>query len=557
MEGASVSHLHSEEPSGELHFNASLANRNIALDFLNFALADLQRDCLVLSFLPLPSEMHANLPAHVLAPPPNGKLLNTAEVRRAVSRCQIIVGVCIVGDESEKEAARHILNQFRNFRSLQIIVVLLMPSGKEPTPEDMDAIMMQHDDLISMGASHVLIQPELSPGNLQDSVGVICKTHDHTVAHMKRMLAGLPPQVSPKQIKACIKEEQALLWTTIPAVLMPEFPRVDPQLHETDAAIGQYSFQREHQCNAGRVVAATNEDEVNVAVKIITKSSVHSAAELENIYRECKFSRSTAHPNLARCLEVLHTRKNLHLVYQDAGDNSLEEYCALQQHQRLDEDSAMGCLAQIGEALRWMHQNNFSHRAVSLHHVVVKQQDRLHFTLVDFRYTIVAREDTRSNVVCGNLPCIAPEVAFGEGYIPRHADSWSLGVVLLEIAGGLTSLIRNAEPLMQERRHDPRLGDVTYDEMCQGLQHLNLVERGLQGAWNSLPRVSAHEDPTLYFEGIIASLEEVPDAHAVALGVLGGVNSPRVIFYLERLLVLIPEVRMSMQVLVQTLNGGA
>eukprot|EP00932_Pfiesteria_piscicida_P012969 SRR837773.24434.p1 GENE.SRR837773.24434~~SRR837773.24434.p1 ORF type:complete len:164 (-),score=33.27 SRR837773.24434:38-496(-) len=62
--------------------------------------------------------------------------------------------------------------------------------------------------------------------------------------------------------------------------------------------------------------------------------------------------------------------------------------------------------------------------------------------VLDFRAALVAkwREPRTSEPIVGRLPCIAPQVALSQPYIPRMADAWSLGVVLLETAGGLNAL---------------------------------------------------------------------------------------------------------------------
>ncbi|CAK0839729.1 unnamed protein product [Prorocentrum cordatum] len=108
---------------------------------------------------------------------------------------------------------------------------------------------------------------------------------------------------------------------------------------------------------------------------------------------------------------------------------------------RLDLEDAMDCAMQIAGALAYCHSRDVVHRQVSLEHIIVEDQSETLFCrMVDFYQAALRPESTPSTTLCGDLPCIAPEVALDESYFAKPADCWSLGVVLLEAAGGLGSM---------------------------------------------------------------------------------------------------------------------
>ncbi|CAK0806970.1 unnamed protein product [Prorocentrum cordatum] len=74
-------------------------------------------------------------------------------------------------------------------------------------------------------------------------------------------------------------------------------------------------------------------------------------------------------------------------------------------------------------------------------HIVVDDHSGTPFCrLVDFSSATCCVESTPSTTVCGDLPCIAPEMALEAPCVAKQADCWSLWVVLLEAAGGLAEL---------------------------------------------------------------------------------------------------------------------
>jgi len=300
---------------------------------------------------------------------------------------------------------------------------------------------------------------------------------------------------------------------------MPGFPLCNKTIREDERGVGRYQFLRRYDTDLGQVLLAKTAQDLPVAVKIVNKSEIGTPDELESLYREFRFVKTLDHPHIVKCVDAIQTSNHLYIVMDYAGDQNLEQYCTNKEGQRLDKELAYSCFAQILSALAKIHSRGIAHRSVSHHHVAVRrlrQQEghSLHCTLVDFRDAVLSKDDqTLSQKVCGWLPYIPPEMVSPGGYIPSCADAWSVGVLLLEIAGGLGSLAASA------------YNDVDEDS----------------------PDCASH----------VIKFFNSPSCHEVALGKLAGVNCQRILRFLKKLLLTPPRSRASLPDLASSLNHQA
>lgn len=263
------------------------------------------------------------------------------------------------------------------------------------------------------------------------------------------MLDAEAEPVSREEMQQLMTQHRRLLWDSIPRALMPNFRVVDRSLVETSVSVGKYRFVRKMETVQGTVLQAMDEKSQSVAIKVIDKSTVFTPGELEGIYRECRFlSDMLQHPNVARCIDMLHSQSRVYLVFDYAGDQNLAQVLEALPGRRLDCAVALHVFDGLASGLAHCHTKEVTHRAVSLEHVVLLAQpgrrELFRVTLVDFHSAMVARGETTSRTQCGALPCIAPEVAMGGAYVPWRADCWSAGIVLLEAAGGVSTLCQCA-----------------------------------------------------------------------------------------------------------------
>mmetsp|Transcript_58680 Transcript_58680/g.107316 ORF Transcript_58680/g.107316 Transcript_58680/m.107316 type:complete len:348 (+) Transcript_58680:1-1044(+) len=261
---------------------------------------------------------------------------------------------------------------------------------------------------------------------------------------MQHMLANQPDPLSEADATALHKQHQHLLWDSIPRALMPQFSLVKNIPNESATSIANYVFGERFVTELGVVTRAYDTSKSNelVVIKILDKSNIFSPMELEGIYREVRFlTEVLRHPNIARCREHLHSREFLYMVFDYAGEHNLASWLPLQPGSRFQErDEVLQCFKETATGLAYCHSKDAAHRNITLKHVVIQANPngKFHCTIVDFRRAMVVRGNTPSTIQVGTLPYTALEAISGS-YRPVCADCWSMGILLLEMAGGIGS----------------------------------------------------------------------------------------------------------------------
>lgn len=477
-----------------------------ARTFLLYAREELGDSCLLLSFKPLPDDM---VGGQFLAPSQGENHLDLTSERDSYFEAwllqsrKLVIGVCTCGDRIDCESAPRIIEQLHQFQPV-ILIALLLPSACDRKLAG--TILKQQDELMDMGIADVIVGPTMKPGHLRHAVDLMLATHKADTCKAHQLLKSEPLMMHPKELAELKCQHSSILWDDVLEGCMPTFPRVNESLPVHSMGVGNYEFLRKFICKQGRVVLARAGGGPLVVMKVINKSEVTAPQQLENIHREHRFLHGVlAHPNIVKCLELLHAKLTFYIVFEFAGHQNLEQFCEKQKGRRLPQEQAIDCFKQVVGALAYMHGVDIAHRSLALHHVVLKKlaTGLIHCTLVDFHCAVLAKGDTASSIICADLPCISPEMAMGHRYIPRFVDSWSVGIMLLEISGGLNSFAVSV---------GLDTGDVD-------------VDAGVQA---------------------IVDFFDSPGSHEEALGKLGGVSSAEIAGYLKALVVYPPGKRMQL-----------
>jgi len=177
-----------------------------------------------------------------------------------------------------------------------------------------------------------------------------------------------------------------------------------------------------------------------VAVKTIELEGINSS--LEEIMREAKTMRLAQHSNILSLHCSFVTKENvLWMVMPYVGGGSVLSIMKWAYRDGLEENCIASVMCEVLKSVAYMHKNNFIHRDIKAGNILVDLDG--HVKLGDFGVA-ATMERTGSWGKEGNVrqtfvgtPCwMAPEVMEQiEGY-DWHADIWSFGITMLELAHG-------------------------------------------------------------------------------------------------------------------------
>mgnify|MGYP003650546009 CR=1 FL=1 len=161
--------------------------------------------------------------------------------------------------------------------------------------------------------------------------------------------------------------------------------------------------------------------EKNYALKIINKrhEEIVSNAEKE-IFLHSKLN----NPHIVKLIESFEDDNNFYIILELCGDNAYEY---MKNNNPVDENYAINMIYQIALAVKYLHDNNMTHRDIKLENIV---KCGSFWKLADF-----GSIDTEKffRIKAGTLDYLAPEIVASKKYKGFHVDIWTLGVTLYDL----------------------------------------------------------------------------------------------------------------------------
>lgn len=200
-----------------------------------------------------------------------------------------------------------------------------------------------------------------------------------------------------------------------------------------DKPLGQGGF--------GFAYSATNSMGGIEAVKVIDKRSLGDLHRVSKLWRETRAMRMLKHPNVVRCIEIVHSAGHLYIAMEHAGQDNLAT--VLRRHQTgLELERARRYQSQVVGAMAYCHAKGVVHRDLKPENIAVSNCGTI-VKILDFG--CVAAINSLCQDMSGTMPFIAPEVLCARidgPYKPAGCDTWASAVVLTEMLCGMGKLNR-------------------------------------------------------------------------------------------------------------------
>lgn len=173
--------------------------------------------------------------------------------------------------------------------------------------------------------------------------------------------------------------------------------------------------------------------ERTVAVKVLPFEHAENPILVERFSREARAIASLSHPNIVAVFDTGREAGSRYLVMEFVSGASLAQL--MTDGGPFAQTEAVDVAAQVASALAAAHRAGIIHRDIKPANVMVEPSGDV--KVLDFGIAHAAADPalTRTSMVLGSAPYIAPEMARGEKADER-SDIYSLGCVLYELLTG-------------------------------------------------------------------------------------------------------------------------
>ncbi|WFD30686.1 non-specific serine/threonine protein kinase [Malassezia sp. CBS 17886] len=170
-----------------------------------------------------------------------------------------------------------------------------------------------------------------------------------------------------------------------------------------------------------------------VALKCVYKKElVENKVDLQ-LRREIEIQMNLRHPNVLRMFGYFHDPGRIFMMLEFAGRGELFKILSKLPDRRFDEPTAARYIAQIADALQYLHSKHIIHRDIKPENLLVGIRGEV--KIADFGWSVHAPSNRRATL-CGTLDYLPPEMVEGKSH-GGAVDLWALGVLTYEFLEGI------------------------------------------------------------------------------------------------------------------------
>ena len=168
-----------------------------------------------------------------------------------------------------------------------------------------------------------------------------------------------------------------------------------------------------------------------IALKLVFKKQLLTSHVEHQLRREIEIQTHLRHPNILRMFGFFWDSKKIYLILEYAPGGELFKELRNQKDHRYDEKLASNYIAQMTNALEYLHSKHVIHRDIKPENLLNSLGT---IKIGDFGWSIHA-PNKRRQTMCGTLDYLPPEMVCGRNHDYR-VDIWSLGVLTYEFTTG-------------------------------------------------------------------------------------------------------------------------
>jgi serine/threonine protein kinase/Leucine-rich repeat (LRR) protein len=274
-------------------------------------------------------------------------------------------------------------------------------------------------------ASPIAVHPQVTAMTIADFIADVRQHRLLEPAQLKELENGLLPKFT--ELKALAKELVQRDWLT------PYQVNQLLQGHGAELLLGSYVLlERLGEGGMGAVFKARNWKLGHiVAIKLIRKERLESAAAVTRFQREIRACARLNHPNIVRAFDADEVA-GTHLLVMELVDG-FDLTRLVKKSGPLPVSQACDCIRQAASGLQHAHEHGLVHRDIKPGNLLLTAQGTVKILDMGLaRWQRGATEDSSSSLtqegsIMGSLDYIAPEQALDSHAVDIRADLYSLG----------------------------------------------------------------------------------------------------------------------------------
>lgn len=236
------------------------------------------------------------------------------------------------------------------------------------------------------------------------------------------------------------------------------------------------------------------EAEVYSAIYKNTKVAIKRIKTPINLHnkREIQILRKLSHQNIIRIIDIA-IDNNYYYIILELWDMTLLDIM----HVKLEISTIRHIMAQLLNALQYIHANNYIHRDIKPSNILIKKE-LFRVAITDFGTSMQSEKGDRTPQMV-TKSYRSPEILMGDCSYSASTDIWSLGCVFVEM------LLHRKNPLFGRSDDDTELfvlNAIKKFDINKACSKIDPTARDLAGkmmCWDKTKRISAKEALTHKF----------------------------------------------------------